>query len=89
MAWTIEFDESAVKRLRKMAASDAKRIRDFMRDRIAPLDDPRAVGKALRGASLGDLWRYRVGDYRVLCDLRHDRLVVLVVEIGHRREVYR
>jgi len=89
LAWTIEFDEAAVRRLRKMAPREARRIRDCLRDRIAPLADPRQTGKSSKGATLGTLLRYRVGDHRVICDLQDKRLVVLVVEIGHRREVYR
>ncbi len=89
MVWTIEFDEAAVRRRRKMASQEARRIRDDMRDRIAPFADPRQTGKSLKGATLGTLWRYRVGDTRVICDLQDNRLVVLAVEIGHRRELYR
>jgi mRNA interferase RelE/StbE len=57
--------------------------------RIANHDNPRQSGQALRGSDLGNFWRYRVGDYRIICDLQDERLVVLVIEIGHRREVYR
>jgi mRNA interferase RelE/StbE len=89
LAWTIESDEAAVKRLRKLVPTEAKRLRDFPRDRMASANDPRILGKALKGTTLGSLWRYRVGDYRILCELNDDRLIVLVVEIGHRREVYR
>ena len=89
MAWTIEFDEAAVRRFRKFPPQEAKRIRDFLRDRVAPSTDPRRLGKSLKGGALGTLWRYRVGDFRVLCDLQDERRVLLVVEIGHRREVYR
>lgn len=84
MAWTIEFDEAAVKSLRKLPPQQAKRIRDFLRDRIAPSLDPRQTGSAL-----GTLWRYRVGAFRVLCELQYGRRVVLVVEIGPRKEIYR
>jgi mRNA interferase RelE/StbE len=89
MAWTVEINGNALKQLEKLGKPNAKRIRDYLRDRIAPLPDPRQLGKALTGSKLGELWRYRVGDYRVICDLQDDVLVVLVVEIGHRREVYR
>ena len=88
MAWTIEYAETAKKQLRKLDKLAARRIVDFMDERIADLDDPRELGKALKG-SLGDLWRYRVGDYRVLCDIRDGVLTVLVLQIGNRREVYR
>jgi mRNA interferase RelE/StbE len=88
LAWTIEYAETAKKQLRKLDKLAARRIVDFMDARIAPGDDARALGKALKG-SLGDLWRYRVGDYRVLCDIQDGVLTVLVLQIGNRREVYR
>lgn len=89
MGWTVEINDNALKQLGKLAKPDARRIRDYLRDRIAPLPDPRQLGKGLKASKLGEFWRYRIGDYRVICDLQDDRLVVLVVEIGHRREVYR
>ncbi len=89
MAWTIEIDESAANQLAKIGKPDARRIRDYLRDRIANLADPRQTGKALQGSRFGDLWRYRVGDFRIICELQDAKLVVLVVEIGHRRDVYR
>ena len=61
---------------------------DYMDTRITGLDDPRSTGKALTG-SLGGLWRYRVGDYRVICDIQNDAVRVLVVRLGNRRDVYR
>lgn len=72
-----------------MGFAETKRIITFLETRIATLEDPRQTGKALQGSTLGKLWRYRVGDYRIICELQDQRLVVLVVEIGHRREVYR
>jgi len=89
LAWTISVDPRAAKQLEKLGKSETLRIRNYLRDRVAPLDDPRRLGKALAGAKLGRLWRYRVGDYRIICDLQDKRLVVLVVAIGHRGEVYR
>ena len=88
MAWTIEYAETAKKQLRKLDKVTALRIVDFMDERVARSDDPRMLGKALKGA-LGDLWRYRVGDYRVLCDIQDGAPTVLVLQIGNRREVYR
>jgi mRNA interferase RelE/StbE len=88
LAWTIEYAETAKKQLRKLDKPAARRIVDFMDERVASSDDPRALGKALKG-SLGSLWRYRVGDYRVLCDIQDSVLTVLVLQIGNRREVYR
>jgi mRNA interferase RelE/StbE len=89
LAWRIEFSGTAVKQLSKLGKPEAKRITVFLRERIMPMTDPRQSGKALRGAELGNFWRYRVGDYRLICDLQDDRLIVLVVEIGHRSDVYR
>ena len=88
MVWRIEYTETAVKQLRKLDKQIARQIVDFMDERIAPLDDPRSAGKALVGP-LGGFWRYRVGDYRVICEIRDGTLVTLVVQIGNRREVYR
>jgi mRNA interferase RelE/StbE len=88
LAWTIEYTGRAKGQLRKMDRQAARRIVDYMDGRIAPLDDPRGVGKALSGP-LGEFWRYRVGDCRVICDIQDRRLTVLVVEVGNRREVYR
>lgn len=89
LAWKIEITERAAKQIKKLGASDAKRIRDYLRNRIAPLEHPRQLGKPLQGPELGSYWRYRVGDHRILCELHDDKLIVLVVEAGHRREVYR
>ncbi|MGA2536425.1 MAG: type II toxin-antitoxin system RelE/ParE family toxin [Terracidiphilus sp.] len=88
MAWAIEYAETAKKQLRKLDKLTARRVLDFMDERVALSEDPRALGKALKG-SLGDLWSYRVGDYRVLCDIQDLVLTVLVLQIGNRREIYR
>ena len=89
MAWRIEFADSAAKQLRKLDPQVAKRILNFLRDRVAPLDDPRAIGEALRGKELGDFWKYRVGDWRVIADIEDGVVLITVVRIGNRREVYR
>jgi mRNA interferase RelE/StbE len=88
VAWSIEYDRLARKSIEKLDLQTRIRIYKYLNDRIANLEDPRQTGKALQGSELGNLWRYRVGDYRILCDLQDHRLVVLVVEIGHRREIY-
>lgn len=88
MAWTIEYAESVQKAVRKLEAQERHRIRAFLEERVARLDDPRSAGKALAG-SLAGLWRYRVGDYRVIAKIEDNRLVVLVVGIGHRKDAYR
>ena len=89
MAWTIDYTETATKRLRKLDKPTALRILDFLDARIAGQENPRVTGKALTGPRLGTYWRYRVGDYRILCDNQDDALRILVIEIGNRREVYR
>lgn len=87
MVWTINYSDRALKSLRKMDKQNARRIVDFMDLRIAVAADPRQSGKALKG-DLGEFWRYRVGDYRILCEIRDNELIILVATIGHRREVY-
>jgi mRNA interferase RelE/StbE len=89
LAWTVEFDAAATKELRKLDPAIARRIVAFLRERIAPLDDVRSIGEALRGDTLGEFWKYRLGDYRIVARIVDRRLVVIVVRIGHRREVYR
>lgn len=89
MGWTIEIDAGAEKQLGKLNRTDALRIRDFLRERLIGTDNPRRIGKALVGKEYKNLWRYRVGDYRIVCRIQDQRLVVLVIEIGHRREIYR
>lgn len=89
MAWRIEFADSAAKQLRKLDPQIAARILTFLRDRITPLDDPRSIGEALRGKELGDFWKYRVGDWRIIADIDDGVVLITVVRIGNRREVYR
>lgn len=89
MAWTISYTDTARKQLRKLDKQTARRVLDFMDERIAGAQSPRDTGKALTGPMLGTFWRYRVGDYRIICEIQDGKLCVLVVEIGHRREVYR
>ncbi|HVT05123.1 MAG TPA: type II toxin-antitoxin system RelE/ParE family toxin [Thermoanaerobaculia bacterium] len=87
MAWTIEYTDTAERQLKKLGKQTAGRILDSMK-RVARLEDPRSTGKALTGP-LGDFWRYRVGDCRVICDIQDGALHILVVRLGNRREVYR
>lgn len=89
MTWTIEYAESAKKTVRKLETQDRRRIRAFLEERLANLADPRSIGDALKGSRLGDLWKYRVGDYRIIVDIQDGALRILVVKIGNRREVYR
>jgi len=88
LAWTIDYTQTALNQLRKLDKQSARRILDFMDERVALREDPRSTGKALTGP-LGGLWRYRVGDFRVICEIQDGALRVLVLELGNRREVYR
>lgn len=89
MAWRIEFDPDSAKELRKLDRPVQQRLLGFLRLRVAPLEDPRSIGEALAGARLGSFWKYRVGDWRLICDLQDERIVVRVLRVGHRREAYR
>lgn len=88
MVWTIEYTETAKQQLRTLDKQTARRILDYLDRRIAGRDNPRSTGKVLTGP-FGGLWRYRVGDYRIICEIQDGALRVLVVQLGHRREVYR
>lgn len=88
MAWAIDYANTAKTQLRKLDKQTARHILDYMDERVANLENPRSAGKALTGP-LGGLWRYRVGDCRVICDIQDGALRVLVVQVGNRREVYR
>ena len=87
MAWTIEYDEGAIKDLKKLDRQVQREILGYMEKRVAKAEDPRTFGKPLRHSKFG-LWRYRVRDYRIICQLRNAQLVVLVVALGHRSIVY-
>ncbi len=88
MAWAIEFDIAAQRQLNKLDPTISRRILKFLLERVAKLEDPRQIGEWLQGR-FHHLWKYRVGDYRVLCSFKQEILVVLVLEIGHRREIYK
>ena len=89
MAWQIEFDPDALKDLRKIDKQIQIRLVGFLRSRVGALDDPRSIGEALSGQRLGSYWKYRVGDWRIICDIQDGRIVVRVLSIGNRRDVYR
>ena len=89
MAWRIEFEDAAVKELAKLDKPVARRILAFLRERVSQLDDPRSVGEALKGSKLGEFWKYRVGDYRIVAHIEDEALRILVLKVGNRREVYR
>lgn len=89
MAWRIELGRDAEKALDKLDRPVAQRILRFLYERVAPLEDPRSIGEALKGSQLGEFWKYRVGDYRIISRIEDGELRILVVRIGNRREVYR
>ena len=88
MAWTIEISRTAERQITKLHRTAQQAIVRFLRERLAPADNPRQWGKPLQGEKQG-LWRYRVGDYRLICDIQDDRITVLVLAVGHRKDVYR
>jgi mRNA interferase RelE/StbE len=89
MAWKIEFSVAANQELSKLDAQHSRRILKFLHERVGKLADPRTIGKALQGSRLGEFWKYRVGNYRLICKIEDDGLIVLVLRVGHRKEVYR
>ncbi len=89
LAWRIEFEDAALKELAKLDKQVARRILVFLRERVAVLDDPRSVGEALKGSRLGEFWKYRVGDYRIITNIEDGVMRILVLKVGNRREVYR
>lgn len=89
MAWRIEVSETAEKQLAKLDQPVAKRLRSFLRERLASLDDPRSIGQALRGSELGEFWKYREGDWRLICQIKNEIICITVVRLGNRREIYR
>jgi len=89
LAWQIEFDESAKKELAKLDRQVARRLIDFLKNRVLNLRDPRSVGQALRGSTLGEFWKYRVGDFRIIASIQDDRMIVFVLRVGNRSDIYR
>ena len=87
MIWVVEWDDAAVKELRKLDKQAQKDILEYFRERIAIDDDPRRFGKPL-SRELAGLWRYRVRDFRMICNIEDDKLLVLVLSVGHRKDVY-
>jgi len=87
MTWNVEFDDRARKELRKLNPNIQDRILKWIRETLAVNEDPRRVGKSLKGNMKG-LWRYRVGDYRIISQIQDDSILILVIRIGHRKDVY-
>jgi mRNA interferase RelE/StbE len=89
LVWQIELSETAFKNLSSLDKPTALRIRNFLRGRLAELEDPRSIGEALKGSKLREFWKYRVGDYRVIASIQDAEIKILVVKVGNRKEVYR
>ena len=89
MAWTIELDQAAVRDVDTLDQPPRRRMLAFLQDRVATLDNPRRIGEALTGSTLGEFWKYRVGEYRIIASIEDRAVCVLVVKRGTRREVYR
>ena len=89
MAWSIELSPLAQKNLSQLDQQVTRRVLKFLHDRVVHLDDPRSIGEALKGSRLGEFWKYRVGDYRIIVRIEDGQMVIMVVRIGNRREVYR
>jgi len=87
LAWTVEFSKSADKALKKLPLTIQTRLVAFIRQRVLSLPDPRLIGKALQG-NLAGKWRYRVGDYRLICLIEDQKMVIFVIELGHRSDIY-
>ena len=85
MGYRIEFDPAALKELKKLDQPLQQRLVGFLRTRVATLENPRDISEALAGARLGNYWKYRVGDWRIICDIEDTRIVVRVLRIGNRR----
>ncbi|HHW4669483.1 MAG TPA: type II toxin-antitoxin system RelE family toxin [Xylella fastidiosa subsp. multiplex] len=89
MAWKVELSSLAQKNLDQLDPQIARRVLSFLHERVAPLDHPRSIGESLKGSRLGEFWKYRVCDYRIISSIEDGALRILLVKIGNRREVYR
>jgi mRNA interferase RelE/StbE len=88
LVWAIEFDEAAKKELAKLDRQVAQRLLDFLTQRVISLKDPRSVGQALKGSKLGEFWKYRVGDFRIIANIQDQKMIILVLRVGNRRVIY-
>jgi mRNA interferase RelE/StbE len=86
--WRVEITRTAEKQIQKLNRTAQESVVRFLRERVQTTDNPRQLGKPLQGDK-GGLWRYRVGDYRLICDIQDERITVLVLRVGHRKDVYR
>lgn len=88
MTWAIEFSDQAKKELSKLDKPIAKKVIQFLKERILPAENPRLLGKALKGSHLGDFWRYRIGDCRIIVSIEDKIYRILVLRVGHRKDIY-
>jgi len=89
MVWRVEITPLAKRQIKQLDPQDTRRLLTFLHDRIEKGSNPRAIGEALKGDALGEFWKYRVGNFRVIVAIEDKILTVIVVRVGHRREVYR
>ena len=89
MVWRIEFEQSAAKDLKKIDPLQRRRVLTFLSERVSRLENPRSIGEALKGSALGDFWKYRVGNYRIISSIEDEIVLILVLRVGHRKEIYR
>lgn len=89
MRWKIEIDPAADRELDKLDPQSAKRILKYLHERVSPLEDPRSIGKRLKGTQFGEFWRYRVGDFRIIVRIEDNVLLILVLRIANRKNVYK
>lgn len=85
--WTIKIDSRVEKELKKLDKVAQKRIINYLKEKVITQENPRLLGKSLQGNKQG-LWRYRVGDYRIICQILDSELIILVVKVGHRKNIY-
>lgn len=89
MGWTVELDPKALQDLDAIDRRETRRILRFLHERLALRDNPREVGEALQGSRFSGMWKYRVGNYRLVCEIQDAEVTILVLRVGHRREIYR
>ena len=89
MAWQIEISTLGQRNIAQFDPQARKRILNFLQQRVASLENPRSIGEALKGSALGEYWKYRIGNWRVICEIKDKEIVIVVLRVGNRREVYR
>ncbi len=87
MTWEVKYEEQVAKNLKKLDSVPRKRIQKFIEERLIPSLNPKEIGEPLKG-SLGEYWRWRVGDYRLIGEIHEKEIIIVIVKIGHRRNIY-